>query len=79
MDEYLAFVNMRGMTGEERVQAAREAGTAPSQEKPRKRKVSAYSREFGRQYRAMRKKHPRMSHGAITKKAHAATRKIRKK
>jgi len=44
----------------------------------KKRKVSAYSREFGRQYRALRKKHPRMSHGQITKKAHAATRKIRK-
>lgn len=47
-------------------------------DKPKKRKVSAYSREFGRQYRALRKKHPRMSHGEITKKAHAATRKIRK-
>jgi hypothetical protein len=45
---------------------------------PKKRKVSAYSREFGRQYRALRKKHPRMGHGTITKKAHAATRKIRK-
>ena len=49
-----------------------------SGDKPKKRKVSAYSREFGRQYRAMRKKHPRMSHGAITKKAHIATRRIRK-
>lgn len=37
-----------------------------------KRKVSAYAKEFGRQYRLLRSKHPRMSHGQITKKSHIA-------
>ena len=40
-----------------------------------KRKVSAYAKEFGRQYRELRKQHPRMSHGQITKKAHTAAKK----
>lgn len=40
-----------------------------------KRKVTAYAREFGRQYRLMRSKHPRMTHRQITKKAHVEARK----
>jgi len=42
------------------------------------RKVSAYSKEYGRQYKRLKAKHPRMSFGALSKKAHAATRKAMK-
>ncbi len=41
----------------------------------RKRKPSAYSKEYGRQYKRLKAKHPRMKLGALSKKAHAATRK----
>ena len=40
-----------------------------------KRKVSAYGKEFGRQYQIARKQHPRMKHSQITKKAHTAAKK----
>lgn len=43
-----------------------------------KRKASAYSKEYGRQYKALKKKHPRMKFGALSKKAHAATRRAMK-
>ena len=52
---------------------------APSPKKKKTRKVSAYSREYGRQYKRLKRKHPRMKFGALSKKAHAATRKAMKK
>jgi hypothetical protein len=39
------------------------------------RKVSAYSKRYGREYKRLKAKHPRMKFGALSKKAHAATRK----
>ena len=78
LEEYQALIRMQMEETLALLPAPGPLGPpAPPSPKP-KRKVSAYSREFGRQYRALRKKHPRMSHGQITKKAHAATRKIRK-
>ena len=44
-----------------------------------KRKVSKYQKEFGRQLKALKKKHPRTSVQNLMKKAHRATRKIIKK
>lgn len=44
----------------------------------RKRKPSAYSKEYGRQYKRLKAKHPRASFGSLSKKAHAATRKAMK-
>jgi len=47
-------------------------------QKPQKkapRKVSAYSRRYGVEYKRLKAKHPRMKFGALSKKAHAATRK----
>ena len=44
----------------------------------RKRKRSDYNKEYGRQYKRLKAKHPRMSFGALSKKAHAATRKAMK-
>lgn len=42
------------------------------------RKVSAYSRRYGAEYKRLKRKHPRMKFGALSKKAHAATRKAMK-
>jgi hypothetical protein len=44
----------------------------------RKRKVSRYQREFGKQLKKLKKKHPRTSIGVLMKRAHRATRKALK-
>ena len=43
-----------------------------------KRKVSAYQKEFGRQLKALKRKHPRTSVTKLMKRAHGATRRKRK-
>lgn len=43
-----------------------------------RRKVSPYQREFGRQLKKLKKKHPRTNISTLMKKAHRATRRIRK-
>lgn len=48
------------------------------QTKPRKRKVSKYQKELGRQLKLLKKKHPRTAVTKLMKKAHAATRKALK-
>lgn len=35
-----------------------------------KRKASAYNQKYARAYKALKKKHPRMSFAALAKKAH---------
>lgn len=52
--------------------AGKKAGRA------KRRKVSAYQREFGRQLKRLKKKHPRTDISKIMKKAHVATRRTRK-
>ncbi|GAI75916.1 unnamed protein product [marine sediment metagenome] len=44
----------------------------------KKRKVSAYQKEFGRQLKALKKKHPKTPVSRLMKRAHVATRKARK-
>tara|TARA_B100000745_G_C20142719_1_gene391834 strand:+ start:1404 stop:1757 length:354 start_codon:yes stop_codon:yes gene_type:complete len=44
----------------------------------RKRKVSAYQKEFGRQLKKLKKKHPRTPVTRLMKRAHTATRKARR-
>ena len=44
-----------------------------------KRKVSAYQKKYGQMYKKLKKKHPRMKFGVLSKKAHALTRKEMKK
>lgn len=44
----------------------------------KKRKVSAYQREFGRQLKRLKRKHPRTPVTRLMKRAHAATRKARR-
>lgn len=44
----------------------------------KKRKVSKYQKEFGKQFKKLKKKHPRTSPGMLMKKAHRATKKVLK-
>lgn len=44
----------------------------------KKRKVSPYQKEFGKQLKKLKKKHPRTKITRLMKRAHAATRKVRK-
>jgi len=44
----------------------------------RKRKASAYNKEYAKQYAKLKKKHPRTSFAGLAKKAHKATRKVMK-
>ena len=48
-------------------------GNPPSPAK-KKRKVSAYSKRYGAAYKRLKAKHPRMSFGALSKKAHKEAR-----
>jgi hypothetical protein len=50
----------------------------PKSKTKRKRKVSAYQREFGKQLKKLKKKHPRTKISQLMKRAHIATRKVRK-
>jgi len=55
--------------GEERKTARR------AYEKPKvKRKASAYNKRYAKEYRRLKKKHPRTSFAALAKKAHKAAR-----
>lgn len=47
-------------------------------EKPKKRKVSKYQKELGRQLKMLKQKHPRTPINKLMKKAHAATRRALK-
>ena len=55
------------------------AGTLVALASPKRtRKPSAYNKEYAKQYAKLKKKHPRTSFSALAKKAHAATKKVRK-
>lgn len=47
-------------------------------EPKKRRKVSAYQREFGRQLKRLKKKHPRTPITRLMKRAHTATKKARR-
>jgi len=49
-----------------------DLGQRPAAKK--KRKASAYSKRYGAAYKRLKKKHPRMSFGALSKKAHKEAR-----
>jgi len=66
-------INARRSTGRRRGVRGSEQRKAKT-----KRKVSAYQREFGRQLKKLKKKHPRSKVSSLMKKAHVATRKVRK-
>lgn len=50
----------------------------PTPKAKKARKVSAYSKRYGREYKRLKAQHPRLSFGALSKRAHAATRKAMK-
>ena len=59
--------------GQERI-TARLAFEDTPQEKKKKRKVSKYQREFGKQMKKLKKKKPRTKHAQLMAPAHIATR-----
>jgi len=67
------------ISAEENRALARKAGAAGKRAgKAKRRKISAYQREFGRQLKRLKKKHPRTDISKLMKKAHVATRKARR-
>lgn len=46
---------------------------------PKKRKVSAYARAYGKSYKRLKAKHPRSKHATLVKRAHAEARRLMKK
>jgi glutamate synthase domain-containing protein 2 len=73
LEEYEA---LRRLIGSERES---EGATEQARVTRKKRKVSAYQKMYGKMYKMLKAKHPRMKFGALSKKAHAATRKEMKK
>lgn len=74
LEEYEA---LRRLIGSERESegASEEARATSSPLRPKpKRKVSEYQKNFGRQLKALKRKHPRLKGAALMKKAHKATR-----
>ena len=64
---------------EERVELFTESGSkAKKAGRKVRRKVSGYQREFGKQMKLLKKKHPRTPVTRLMKRAHRATKKIRK-
>jgi len=58
----------RAALGTARRDIGGDFGVAPPKKK--KRKASAYSKRYGAAFRRLKKKHPRMSFTALSKKAH---------
>jgi len=73
LEEYEALRSL--ISSERESEGATLAAAAP---KKKKRKVSKYSREFGRQLKALKKKHPRSKISSLMTKAHVKTRKAMK-
>lgn len=59
--------------------AAKRGGRKLRSRIKRTRKVSPYQKEFGRQFKAMKKAHPRTSVSVLMKKAHTKTKRKMKK
>jgi len=55
-----------------------EPMSTPHHPRKTKRKVSKYGREFGRQLKALKAKHPRTNVRSLMSKAHRATKKAMK-
>jgi hypothetical protein len=73
LEEYEAL--RRLITSERESEGAVEEAKAT---RPKRRRVSKYSREFGRQLKKLKKKHPRTKITALMSRAHRATRKVMK-
>jgi len=73
LEEYEA---LRSLISSER--ESEGATLAQSPPKKKKRKVSKYSKEFGRQMKALKRKHPRSKMSSLMSRAHVKTRKAMK-
>jgi len=73
LDEYEA---LRSLISSERESEGATLAEAPPKKK--KRKVSTYGREFGRQLKALKAKHPRTNVRELMGRAHRATKKSMK-
>jgi len=73
LEEYEA---LRSLISSERESEGATLAQAPPKKK--KRKVSKYSKEFGRQLKALKKKHPRSKISSLMTRAHVLTRKAMK-
>lgn len=63
---------------EHRAMSKRAAGAGKKAGTKVKRKVSGYQKEFGKQLKILKKKHPRTKISSLMRKAHIATRRVRK-
>ena len=78
LEEYEALRSLISSERESEGAALADREIKASQDKPKKRKRSKYSRELGRQLKMLKKKHPRTAVTALMKRAHRATRKALK-
>lgn len=78
IDEYMA---LRRIIGSERESegASFASRMDPKPAKKKKRKVSKYSKQFGKEMKKLIAKHPRTKVTALMPRAHRATRKAMKK
>jgi len=72
LEEYEA---LRSLISSERESEGATLAAAPAK---KKRKVSKYGREFGRQLKILKRKHPRSKITSLMSRAHRATRKALK-
>ena len=72
-DGWVACANAGSMMARENPPEPSKSRKSPK----RKRKASAYSKRYGAIYKRLKKKHPRMSFGALSKKAHKEARRKR--
>jgi len=73
LEEYEALRSL--ISSERESEGATLAAAAP---KKKRRKVSRYSREFGRQLKALKRKHPRSKMSSLMSQAHVKTRRAMK-
>ena len=78
MDEYDALRRLILSEEEGRRRRMDFAIAEEAPDEPKKRKVGEYQREYGRRYRKLKSKHPRMTHVSLTKKAHRETKRALK-
>jgi len=65
-------------TRRSRSRTQRSLRLPPRKRSRKKRKVSAYQKEFGRQLKKLKKAHPRTPVTKLMKRAHAATKRARR-
>lgn len=75
VDEYMAL--RRLIDGERESEGSDLSQATPNPPKKR-RKVGKYQREFGRQLRLLKAKHPRTPTSRLMKRAHSITRRMMK-